>query len=283
MTQAQLDAAYDQRNYAVNMQSVIKRYGVNSETARANLGEPRRFAYGSKPIEAMDVYSPPGTKAPINVFIHGGAWRVDVAKDNAYPAELFVNAGAHWVVPDYDWVQNVDNKLEVLADQVRRAVAWVYRNAGTFGGDPDRIYVSGHSAGAHLGGVVLTTDWQGEFALPANIIKGGLLSSGMYDLEPVRRSDRSEYVHFTDEVVQALSPQRHIDRLWAPLVVAYGSLESPEFQRQTRDFAAAISAAGKPVELLVGQHYNHFEIIETLTSPYGLLGRAALRQMQLTG
>src|SRR5262249_7188214 len=87
---------------------------------------------------------------------------------------------------------------------------------------------------------------------------------------------------FTDEMEHLLSPQRHLDTLNAPIIVAYGTLESPEFQRQSRDFAAAVQAAGKPVQLLVGEGYNHFEIIETLGNPYGLLGRAVLEQMQLT-
>jgi arylformamidase len=104
----------------------------------------------------------------------------------------------------------------------------------------------------------------------------------MYDLKPVRLSARSSYVKFTDEMEEALSPQRHLDRLNAPLIVSHGTLESPEFQRQARDFAAALRAAGKPVELLVGDDYNHFEIIETLATPYGLLGRAVLEQMKLS-
>ena len=169
-----------------------------------------------------------------------------------------------------------------MADQVRRAVAWVYRNAESFGGNPDCLYVSGHSSGAHLAGVVLTTDWPRDFDLPADLVKGGLCSSGMYDLKAVRLSARSSYVKFTDEMEQALSSQRHLDRLSAPLVVSYGTLESPEFQRQGRDFAAAVTAAGRPVKLLVGEDYNHFEIIETLASPYGLLGRAALELMTLS-
>jgi arylformamidase len=95
-------------------------------------------------------------------------------------------------------------------------------------------------------------------------------------------SFRSSYVKFTDEIEQALSPQRHLDKLNAPLVLAYGTLETPEFQRQSRDFAAAVKEAGKPVELLVGEGYNHFEMPETLANPYGLLGRAALAQMKLS-
>jgi arylformamidase len=103
----------------------------------------------------------------------------------------------------------------------------------------------------------------------------------MYDLKPVRLSKRSAYVKFTDIVEHELSPIRHLDRLATPLIVSYGTCETPEFQRQTRDFAAAIKAVGKPVELLVGEAYNHFEMLETLANPYGLLGRAVLAQMGL--
>ena len=186
-----------------------------------------------------------------------------------------------YVVPDFVGVEDVGGSLMPMAEQVRRAVAWVYRNAHTFGGDPNRLYVSGFSSGGHLAGVVLTTDWAREFNLPADTVKGGLCGSGMFDLKPVRLSARSRYIKFTDEMEQALSPQRHLDKLNAPLVVAYGTFETPEFQRQSRDFAAAVKAAGKPVQLLVGEGYNHFEMFETLASPYGLLGRAALEQMKL--
>jgi arylformamidase len=99
----------------------------------------------------------------------------------------------------------------------------------------------------------------------------------------VRLSKRSKYVKFTDEMEQELSAIRHLDRLHTPLVISYGTYETPEFQRQSRDFAAAVQAAGKPVELLVGEGYNHFEMLETLANPYGLLGRAVLQQMGLSG
>jgi arylformamidase len=167
-----------------------------------------------------------------------------------------------------------------MARQVRSAVAWLYRNAESFGGDRNRLYLSGHSSGGHLGGCAVTTDWS-EFGLPPDVVKGALLASGMYDLEPVRLSKRSKYVAFTDEIEQELSAQRHLDRLHCPLIVAYGTLETPEFQRQARDFFAALEAAGKPAQLIVGEGYNHFEIAETLGNPYGLLGRPLLAQMGL--
>lgn len=282
MDQAELDAAYDQIKYAPNLPQITKRYATNSEAVRSRLGAPRRFAYGPTAIEGLDVYATQRPNAPINVFIHGGAWRVGLAKDYAFAAELFVNAGAHLVVPDFVWVQDAGGSLMPMADQVRRAVAWIHRNAQSFSGDPNRIYVSGHSSGGHLAGVVLTTDWRKEFNLPADTVKGGLCCSGLFDLKAVRLSARSAYVKFTDEIEHALSSQRHLDNLNAPVVVAYGTLETPEFQRQSRDFAAAVKAAGKPAHLLVGEGYNHFEIIETLANPYGLLGRAVLEQMKLT-
>jgi arylformamidase len=89
-------------------------------------------------------------------------------------------------------------------------------------------------------------------------------------------------VNFTPQTIDELSPERHLARLTAPVIVAHGTLETPEFQRQNRQFAAAVKAAGKPVTFLIGEGYNHFEMIETLASPYGLLGRAALQQMNLT-
>ncbi len=279
--EAALDAAYDQAAYAPNREQLIRRRITDSELARLRVGEPERIAYGSAEIEQLDIYRARRAAAPVFVFIHGGAWRSGRAKDFAGPAEMFLAAGAHYVVPDFAWVQDVGGSLVVLADQVCRAIAWVYDNAAHFGGDPSQLYVGGQSSGGHLAAVALTTDWPGNFGLPADILKGGMCISGMYDLMPVRLSARSSYIEFDDTTIAALSPLRHLDRLRAPLVVAYGTCETPEFQRQNREFAAAVEAAGKPVTLLVGENYNHFELPETLGNPYGLLGRAALDLMGL--
>ena len=279
--QAALDAAYDQAAYAPNREQLIKRRIRDSELARHRVGEPRRIAYGSAEIERLDIYRTQRNAAPVFIFIHGGAWRSGHSKDFATPAEMFLDAGAHYVVPDFAWVQDVGGDLRVLADQVCRTVAWLYDNAAHFNADPNRLYVGGQSSGGHLAAVALTADWPRDFGLPADVIKGGMCISGMYDLTPVRLSARSKYVEFDDETVATLSPIRHLDRLHAPLIVAYGTCETPEFQRQNREFAAAAKAENKPVQLLVGEHYNHFELPETLGNPSGLLGRAALDLMDL--
>jgi arylformamidase len=281
MDQKELDDAYDQAVYAPNLSQILKRCARNSELVRERLGAPRRFAYGATPIEGLDVFTAKAANAPVNVFVHGGAWRTGLAKNFAFPAEMFVNAGAHYVVLDFINVIEAGGDLMAMAQQVRRAVAWVYRNAASFGGDPERLYVCGHSSGGHLTGVLMTTDWNQDFGLPATIIKGAVCCSGLYDLKPVRLSKRSSYVTFTDELEQALSAQRHIDKLTAPVTLVYGTEETPEFQRQSRDFAAAVKAAGKSVTLIMSEGYNHFEVMESLGNPYGAFGRAVLEQMRL--
>jgi arylformamidase len=213
--------------------------------------------------------------------VHGGAWRAEVAKGNASQAEMLVNAGAHLAVLDFNSVIETGGSLMTMAEQIRRGVVWVYKNARSFSGDPDRIFVSGHSSGGHWVGVLLTTDWQKEFGVPPTMIKGGVAGSGMFDLKPVRLSARSNYVKFTDDAEDALSPQRHLDRLVAAIAVVHGTAETPEFQRQSRDFAAAIKASGKPASLSVMEGCNHFEVWEQLANPYSLFGRAVLEQMRL--
>jgi arylformamidase len=276
--QAQLDACYDQSVWAPNMAQVRARQNAISAKARERLAPPQRFAYGPGKMEHLDVYSAGRTNAPVFVFVHGGAWKANSSDRYAFAAEPFLAAGVHFVLVDFDGVEDTEMRLAPIADQVRRAVAWVYRNASSFCANPQRIHLAGHSSGAHLTGCALVTAWS-EYGVPQNVVAGALCCSGMYDLAPVRLSARSSYVQFDDETVEALSAMRHLDRVTMPLILAYGTEESPEFQRQTRDFAAALSARGANVQLLVGTGYNHFEIAETLGNPYGLLAHAALMQI----
>ena len=277
--QNELDNAYDQAVYAPNREQVNLRLAKASELARQRLGAPQRTAYGTAAVEQLDIYRTNMSGAPIVVFIHGGAWRSGTAAEHAYAAEMFVRAGSHFVVVDFDRVQDAGGSLFPMVDQVRRAVAWVRRNAASFGGNADRIHVVGKSSGSHLGGCVAITDWPKVFGLPADTVKGYTLQSGMYDLHGPRLSKRGAYVKFTDAMEEQLSPIRHLDRIVAPVVLVYGSNETPEFQRQSREFAEALRRAGKPVELIFAEGYNHFEIAETLANPYGYVGRAVLEQI----
>jgi arylformamidase len=279
--QIELDAAYDQAVYQPNILQLNKRWASNSARTRARIGEPLRRAYGETPIEQLDIFRTDRANAPIFIFIHGGAWiRGDAASYSA-PAEMFLGAGAHYIVPDFINVGETGGDLFPMAEQVCRAIAWVWRNAASFGGDPGRLYIGGQSSGAQLAAVALTTDWPRDHGLPPDIIKGGLCTSGMYELAPVRLSARANYVKFTDTMVEKLSPIRHVDRLGAPLIVSYGTYETPEFIRQAKEFAAAVDAVGKLRELIVGENYSHLDLPETLCNPYGVLGTGVLKMMGL--
>ena len=216
----EIDFAYDQAPWAPNQAEIERRNAQKSAAALARLGPPRRVAYGSAEIEKLDIYTTKQPNAPINVFLHGGAWRRGSARQAAYMSETFVDAGAHFVSVDFNNAGEAGGNLMIMADQVRRALAWVHRNAASFGGDADRLHVSGTSSGAHLAAVALTTDWPRDFGLPAHTLKGGLCCSGIYELYPVSLSARANYVKFTPEMIEKLSPQRQLDKLMAPIIVA---------------------------------------------------------------
>ena len=279
--QAGLDRAYDQAVWSPLMADIRARLAATSEAVRGRLGAPRRFAYGATPVEALDVFPARQPNAPIYVHVHGGGWLRGEAKDFAFAAEMFVDAGVNFAVLDFAQVDAYGGDLAPMVKQVRSAIAWVYKNAAQFGGDASRLYVGGHSSGGHLAAMALTCDWDKEFGVPSSFIKGGLVISGIYDLKPVRLTRAFDYVKFTDASEEALSPQRHLARLKAPLAVAVGGKDSPEFIRQARDFAAAVTAAGGTATLIEAPGFNHFEMSESLGNPYGPAGRAALTLMGL--
>jgi arylformamidase len=277
--QAELDRQYDQRAWAPNAIELINRYGADSAAVRKRIGEPETYDYGDTRAESLDLFRTHRAGAPIHVFIHGGAWRLLSARDSAFPAETFARAGAHYVALDFAQLSIV--ALDQMVDQVRSAVAWLYRHADQLGADRNRIFVSGHSSGAHLAAAVATTDWKARFGLPQDVVKGALCCSGIYELEPVRLSARNDYVQLDAGLVETLSPIRHVANLRCPIAVGVGERESDEFKRQAREFAAVIARHGVPVEVFEGAGLNHFEIVTTLASPAGLLGRIALHQMGL--
>jgi len=146
MDQIELDAAYDQRFYAPMGDQIQKRVASISNAVRARLGEPLRLSYGPSELEKLDIYRARKPTAPIFLFVHGGSWRGGSARNNAYPAEMFVNAGANFIAIDFIDIKQAGGDLRAMAAQVRSAVAWVYKNAASFGADANRLYVGGRSS-----------------------------------------------------------------------------------------------------------------------------------------
>ncbi|QIB65079.1 alpha/beta hydrolase [Kineobactrum salinum] len=275
--QKALNAAYDQQVYAPNHVQIIKRMEKNSVLMRQRIGEPHTFSYGPSPIEKLFYYPASEPDSPIHIHVHGGAWRQRKAESMLFPAEAFVKAGIGFAIFDFISVEETNGDLNPMLTQICSGLAWLAKNARTLGGDPDRLYLSGFSSGAHLGSAAIVADWN-PFGFEKIPYKGAVLISGMYDLHPVRLSNRSEYVRFTDEIVDMMSAQRHVDKFNIPVILSHGSDETPEFKRQTREFAETLRIAGKPVQYLSIEGYNHYELMESLGNPYSPLGSAAIAQ-----
>ena len=277
-TQDELDKAYDQRNWAPNSAEVIGRYATDSAAVRKQY-PPRTERYGSSDAETLDIFAPAAAKGlPVMVFVHGGAWRALGKDDSSAPAPTFVDNGCLYVALNFANIPAV--RLPDMATQCRNAMLWIHANIARFGGDPQRIFVSGHSSGGHLSAVLLTTDWS-TLGAPADLIKGGVVMSGMYELYPVLLSARSSYVKVSAGEVIALSPLRHLDKIACPVMVVNGDKESPEFQRQAGEFATVLAGMGKLRGRFVLPGKNHFEVPEALNDANNGLSKAVLDLMKV--
>ncbi len=275
-TQEALDRAYDQRAWAANAQEVISRYATDSLAARREF-PPSTARYGSSDAETLDIFAPPhAKKLPVMVFIHGGAWRALGKDDASAAAPAFVRNGCLFVALNFANIPAVN--LAGMVAQCRAALLWLHAHVREFGGDAERMFVSGHSSGGHLCGVMLTTAWQ-AFGAPADLLKGGIAMSGMYELFPVLLSSRGSYLTVTPEEAVELSPMRQLAHLACPVIVVHGDNESPEFQRQSTVFAGTLAGMGRLAAHLVLADKNHFEVCEDLNVPGTPLSKAVIGLM----
>jgi arylformamidase len=261
-TQEQLDQAYDQAVWAPQLNELQAYDGTSSAAVRRVL-PPRTERYGKSDIELIDIFTPANASGvPIMIYIHGGAWLYNSRLDASFPAPTLVGRGAAYLAPDFNNVRQV--RLPDMIEQCRSAVEWAVRNAPSFGGDPNRVYISGHSSGSHLASCVLITDWTRR-GLPADTIKGALLMSGMYELYPAMLSSRGKYVQITPQEMDAASAMRHLNMVNCPVVVANGDRESPEFRRQSTALADALQGMGRLSARIELFATNHFQVPQRLS------------------
>ncbi|MGH7276070.1 MAG: alpha/beta hydrolase [Candidatus Rokuibacteriota bacterium] len=278
--QAALDAEYNNRQKVKDAADWLARYARESERARAELRGRLDVAYGPSPGEALDIFPAPGPgPAPVHVFIHGGYWhRLDKA-DFSFVARGLLPAGAAVVVINYALIPAVP--MDDLVRQCRASIGWVYRNAASFGGDQNRIAISGHSAGGHLVAMLMSTDWPAFDGLPADVVKAGCGISGLYDLEPIRRCYLNEILKLSPGAAQVNSPIHHPPVRSGPLLLAVGGLEGPEYHRQTHTLAEVWGSRGLRCEVLDLPGHHHFSIVADLLDPKSVLSRLLAKQLGL--
>ena len=231
--------------------------------------------YGPDPLQRLDLFPPEDAgPSPVMVYIHGGYWKGGGKAGRRFPAPFYNDSGIAWAPVDYR-LSPACTMDEIVAD-VRSALAWLHRNAEKHGIDPGRIHVAGHSAGGHLTGMALAPGWHAAYGVPEDIVKGACATSGLFDLEPLRRTGHQDNLALDDAMTARNSPVRHPPPAPVPAVVAWGTRESDEFRRQSEDYAAALEKAGCAVSLIAAEGHDHFSIMGDMTRPDTPLGRAML-------
>lgn len=264
-TQEELDRQYDQSTLVPNTSELMEINAQDSAKIRTELDCVQNISYGPTVMERLDLF-PVSTKgAPVVIYHHGGAWARSDKDQCSYVAPPFVAAGINVLVLDFALAPKVS--LDEIVRQNRAAIAWAWHNAGEYGWDRNKIHSIGHSSGGHVCGMMLVTDWEGDYGLPSDIIKSAATCSGMYELEPVRLSHRNTYLDLTEQAAARNSSIRHIPENDIPITMAWGTGELDEFQRQSREFAAAWAAAGHTVDSFVLDGLNHFEVARKIVSP----------------
>jgi arylformamidase len=274
-TQAELDAAYDVESSVPDFMIYAHKFVAESQAARDALSPRLNVPYGPTLMENLELYTPKtsGRKAPILVFIHGGYWKSLDAGVFSLMASGPVAAGMCVVNVTYALCPEVE--IGEIVRQVRAAVAWTARNAESFGGDPDRIIVSGHSAGGHLTATTLLTDWE-QYGLPADVVKGGFAISGLFDLEPLASSFLQPALRLTADTIRRHSPVLNVTKVATPLAMTWGSADPEAFAGQSKRFAQAWAAGGNRCGHFMLPNANHFEVLEGFKTADGVMTRTVL-------
>jgi arylformamidase len=274
-------AQYNNRGMvpAEELAAIKAEQAARSDAVRAGkIRQTLDVRFGPHARERLDLFLPDALNPPLHVFLHGGYWQMNDKEPFAFVADALVPAGVAVAVVEYALCPAVT--LAELTDQVRRAVAHLWREAGRYGYDRSNIQVSGHSAGGHLTAMMMATDWPAwDKGLPREVVASGLPISGIYDLEPIRLTPLNDACKLAEADIGPLSPMFLEPQCKAPMAVVVGAAESNEFNRQAVDFAAAWKKHGTESEVIAVPGLNHFTVLNELARPGSRVLRAALRLM----
>ena len=260
MDRATLDLQYNARATVPDIAPMLSDYASLSAQARATLPCALNVAYGPHPDETLDIFPAQGKQpGPGLIYLHGGYWRLLSKDDSSFMAPTLTRAGMTVVAVNYSLAPAVT--LDHIVDQTRRAVAWVHQHIEQHHGDRQRLVIAGSSAGGHLAGMVLARGWQENYGMDSTAIAGAVLLSGLYDLSPLVDTHLNDWMHLSLEAARRNSPIFALPDHRPPILVSYGSNETAEFKRQSRDYLAAWQTGSGQAEYVDMPGTNHFDLV----------------------
>jgi arylformamidase len=276
--QDEMEYQYNPRVSVPEYPELAKVRAARARKVRESAKSWLNVAYGSSPRETLDIYAADKPGGPVLVYIHGGYWRSGSKEDNCNFVPTFTERGATVVLVEYDLCPNVT--VSDIVRQTRASIAWIYKNIMRYGGDPGKLFISGHSAGGHLTAMALAHDWEKE-GLPGDLIKGAVATSGVYDLDMVMKISVQEQACLTPALAKENSPFLHPPVVRCPLVVAVGGAEPKGWQQMSEDYFHFCTQSGMSVEYLVVPGANHYTMSEKLLDDTNPLTRAMIKLMDI--
>lgn len=242
---------------------VLDAMAARGAAAREKLEGRWDIRFGDRPKETLDLFPAQsdafGSTPPAQIFIHGGYWRGSDKHAHSHLATDIVNAGVTQIQPNYDLCPEVT--LDDIVDEVRNSVIYVYNNASELGIDRERIYISGHSAGGHLTGMMMRQDWT-AYGLPADVFKGAVPVSGVFDPEPVMHTTVNVDVQMDTEMARRNDSLSHPPLNSAPVIAVVGGKEPEGFHWLSQQYVETCRAAGLEAEYISIPDFHHFTVIE---------------------
>ncbi len=277
--QAALDSQYNNRQHVLDYADYLNGWESLSRETETRLPVVKDIAYGSLPGERLDVYPSSKPNAKTLVFIHGGYWQMLNKAMFHFIADPFYSYGVTTVLLTYPLAPGVSMDQIVLS--CRNAVRWLYGNLHTVNGDPNRMYVAGHSAGGHLAAMLMATSWKlFDCSVPVNVLKGACFVSGVFDLVPIHLSYLNNNLKMDLESAIRNSPVR-LAPAAAPLIAAVGTAETKEFNDQSKELHACWNNKESNSSFLQLPGLNHFSVVEAIADPNAALHQAICRLMEV--
>jgi len=261
--QARLDAQYNNRARVEDFDALVREWGRRSAAFRTRAWGLLDVFCGQDEREMLDIFPSGRKNAPVHVFLHGGYWQAMDKGLFHFVGEGLYDRGAVVAFVNYPLAPRVG--MDDIVASCRRSVAWLRERAPSYGGDPGRIFVSGHSAGGHLAAMLLTEEGSEGGAPPA--FAGVCAVSGLFDLNPVRLSYLNEVLGLDEETALRNSPVSREPAAACPCIAAVGGLESEEYHAQSREFVKAWSRKGVETELSTLEGADHFSALDVLADP----------------